>query len=221
MKIFLYIIVYDPEFSFESFRALTGSVTPKRAEAIERFVFDRDKLNSLFGELLLRKALHEHYSLESRDVKIDCGEYGKPFLKNIPVQFSISHSNNCVAVAVSESEIGVDVEKITEWYEDISKNYFSKAEHEYIVHAENINKAFFEVWTKKEAYLKMKGTGLSVELSSFSVFAEKFQKHCVCAQVQEYLYSVYSENDITDAVIDCTVVGENWQAEDLSDYVRI
>jgi len=221
MRIFVYVLIYDPNLSFERFRSLTKNVSPSRAEAIQRFMFDRDKLNSLFAELVLRKALRERYGIENHSIKIGKGEYGKPFLENSPIKFSISHSNNCVAVAVSENEIGLDAEKISMWYQDISKNYFSKSEHEYIVHAKDINKAFFEVWTKKEAYLKMKGTGLSVPLSSFSVFAGEFQRHCVCTQVQEYLCSVYSECEITEALIDCTAVSENWLAEDFGNLARI
>ena len=84
---------------------------------------------------------------------------GKPIFKSSPLFFSISHSENVVAVAVSEREIGVDVEKIREVRGGVAKRFFTESEIEYVG---NDSARFFEIWTKKEAYAKVKGTLASV-----------------------------------------------------------
>ncbi len=96
-------------------------------------------------------------------------EKGKPYFKNIPdLFFSISHTDGLTVIAVGNSEVGVDVEKLRMADLRITRR-FLKQEADYITAADS-DKRFFEVWTKKEAYLKYKGTGLSGGLDSVNVF---------------------------------------------------
>lgn len=94
-------------------------------------------------------------------------ENGKPYAGGTAF-FNISHSGSFAAIAVSDCEVGVDIERIRNVNLGIAEK-FSGGEREYIQSAENPQKAFFEIWTAKEAYLKKCGTGLTVPLDSFSV----------------------------------------------------
>lgn len=95
-------------------------------------------------------------------------ENGKPYAEGCSIRFNISHSGTYAAVALSDGEVGIDIERIREVNLKIAEK-FSSDEREYIQSAENPQKAFFEIWTAKEAYLKKCGTGLTVPLDSFSV----------------------------------------------------
>lgn len=94
-------------------------------------------------------------------------ENGKPYAEGAAF-FNISHSGSFAVAAVSDCEVGVDIERIREVNLKIAEK-FSSDEREYILSAENPQKAFFEIWTAKEAYLKKCGTGITVPLNSFSV----------------------------------------------------
>lgn len=101
---------------------------------------------------------------ENADLEVAFGENGKPYFKHYPsFNFNISHSENILAVAFSDSPVGIDVEKIRDVNLKIAQKYFSEEEKKL---AHN-NDDFFYVWTRKEAYIKQSGKGLSVPLSSF------------------------------------------------------
>lgn len=90
---------------------------------------------------------------------------------NLPnVYLSISHSLNTCAVAVSDSQIGLDIEfsrKPPEKLINIAKRFFSPDEYEYV---KNLPDRFYEIWCKKESYVKYTGEGFSRSFSGFSVF---------------------------------------------------
>ncbi len=96
-------------------------------------------------------------------------ENGKPYFQYLPqLYFNISHTDGLTVVAVGDSEVGIDVERVRKADLRITRR-FLKQEADYITAADS-HKRFFEVWTKKEAYLKYKGTGLSGGLDSVNVF---------------------------------------------------
>lgn len=119
---------------------------------------------------------------------------GKPFFKFLPdFYFNISHTDGLTVIAVSESEVGVDVEKLRKADLRIAKRRFLKCEAEYIKSAKS-DRRFFEVWTKKEAYLKYKGTGLAGGLDSVNVF------ECIpeikTFYFEDYIISICCENEL-------------------------
>ncbi len=96
---------------------------------------------------------------------------GKPFFEGTPAYISLSHSNGRCLAAISDSNIGADIEKIVgdnERLLRIAKRYFTPDEAEYV--KVSPTKRFFEIWCKKESYLKYTGEGFSRPLASFCVF---------------------------------------------------
>lgn len=114
--------------------------------------YTRKKTDSL--SYLLR-LLREKYGIPAQTLCF--GEHGKPYLKGHPVRFNLSHSGDLLAVAVSDQEVGLDVQKRTE------KGYpFLRAR----LKAEEQTEDFFRLWTAKEAYVKLRGNTLAHTLSS-------------------------------------------------------
>ena len=127
---------------------------------------------------LLRQALAGMTRLEIAGVEFPDGEHGKPGLDNIldgrTIAFNVSHSHGLALVALTlEGRLGVDLEKIrpeVEW-RSLAQHYFSDAEVQVLDrYAEDIGlKAFFTCWTRKEAFVKALGGGISYGLKEFDV----------------------------------------------------
>lgn len=95
---------------------------------------------------------------------------GKPYFDCAGVHVSLSHSNGRCAAAISDAPIGVDIEynkSDSARALRIAKRYFTSEEHEYV--KEHPEERFYEIWCKKESYIKYTGEGFSRALSSFSV----------------------------------------------------
>ena len=107
---------------------------------------------------LLKKILKEEYNIDS--FTIIKNEFGKPYLKDNQLYFSISHDVDTCAIAISSSEIGIDLEYLN-YNERVINKYFYEAEKEIMAKSNNLKYDFTKIWVKKEAYLKMKGTGLN------------------------------------------------------------
>ena len=90
-------------------------------------------------------------------------EYGAPSIKEGPF-FSISHCKMGIAVAVSNQPIGVDIETVRPLKVDLVKKTMNPLEQEAILSAPQPDWAFTRLWTRKEAFLKMKGTGIISDL---------------------------------------------------------
>ena len=125
-------------------------VPDKRKEKIDFYRFDKDKKLSCGAYLLLQKELNED------------------------IYFNISHSGKIVCCAISDREVGVDVE-----YNDpeidltIAKNYFYNSEYENIMKSSLPSNEFFKYWVLKESYMKYTGLGFNLDLNSFEIIIDK------------------------------------------------
>lgn len=128
-------------------------VTECRRKKAERLLRREDRLLSLGTGLMLRSVLKI-----TSDGDVIYNEHGKPYLEHGPC-FSISHSGGIAVLAVSEDGIGADIEKLRTPNMRIVKRFFSEEE---AVPAMLSPKSFTRLWTRKEAVLKLLGTGLSV-----------------------------------------------------------
>jgi phosphopantetheinyl transferase len=120
--------------------------------------------------------LIERYVTEDSD-EIQRGEHGKPFLpENVSMKFNLSHGGNYAVLAVSDKEIGVDIESLSRKanIDKIAKRVFTEAEQAYIKGQDTLR--FFQIWTAKEAVMKATGLGFTLYPLSFSVIP--FNKLC-------------------------------------------
>lgn len=143
-----------------------------RQKKIDDLRFDTDKRLSLGAGVLLQRALWDA-GLDGREVQVQFGEHGKPYFADLPqFHFSLSHSGSMVLCAVSEYEIGCDVERIRDYKERLAKRFFHPQEIDALeaqTDAEAKRLLFYRIWTLKESFLKATGRGLSLPLNSFAV----------------------------------------------------
>ena len=143
----------------------------------------------------------EDLQLPVEDICIERGEYGKPYVRDHEGwQFNISHIDGLIVIAVADCPIGIDVEKIREPDYRIAKRFFTKAENEYIdSDVEGRDVRFFEIWTKKEAYIKYTGKGLREGLKSFDVTLMK--KMFQTKRVGKYMVTLCLDEMDTNIVL--------------------
>ena len=136
-----------------------GDIIGKSCEA------DQKSAESDAGRMLLARLLEEN-GIEARLDNIKRKENGKPYLEGCPeIDFSITHSKGFVACVLSlgEGRVGIDAEPSeTAYTKDkqraLAKRFFSESEIEALDCGE---KSFSELWTRREAYLKMTGEGFA------------------------------------------------------------
>ncbi|MBQ9981218.1 MAG: 4'-phosphopantetheinyl transferase superfamily protein [Oscillospiraceae bacterium] len=197
----VFYLFVDNQKSFEPYRKYMKYISVERQKRIERFYFDKDKITSLFSELLARKVISEKTGLKYDDIVFLLTEKGKPYiLQADSYHFSVSHSGRCIVFADNTSPIGVDTEFIKDAKMNIAKNYFSADEYEYIKQSGEPDRTFFEIWTKKEAYVKMTGEGISVGFDTFSTFDEKKKKDFYTWGEKGYMFSVCTENLLKESI---------------------
>ena len=139
-----------------------------RKEKIDRLKLDSAKRLSLCAWMLLAYALGKR-GIETFDVEYnDCG---KPYLRDrADVFFNLSHSGNVCMCAVSDKEVGCDVQQIALANLKIAERFFHPDEVKLLneLPADQKNDMFYRIWTLKESFVKTIGKGMSIALSGFS-----------------------------------------------------
>lgn len=146
----------------------------ERGEAL-RFRFAHDRKRYLVSRIALRTILGRYCGLAPSALEFQAGAFGKPHLLQAPaLAFNLSHSGALMALAIGAGSgaVGVDVESITWTDADarwLADEHFSGPERAFVDGAKEGGRAarIYQVWTRKEAYLKARGCGLSVPLDSF------------------------------------------------------
>ena len=122
----------------------------------------------------LRTLLGRHLDHDPRSLAFATNEFGKPRLAGDgQVHFNLSHCEERAVLAISDAELGIDLERERPLeHVDLAKRYFHRNEVAAITASRDEaeqRRAFFLVWTLKEAVVKALGTGLSTPLDSFEV----------------------------------------------------
>lgn len=194
------ILYVNEEKPFEEYSQLLPLISQERRERIARMAVNGDKVRSLFAELLIRYEASEQLGVDFDSFRFGKNEFGKPFVVGqSDYDFSVSHSGNAVAFAgvnaahVGRVRIGLDVERIRHRKNGISERFFAENEIRFIEKSETPDEAFFEIWTKKEAYSKMLGKGLAAGFSSFDVTEGKLNCDFYTKITNGYAFSVCAE----------------------------
>ena len=134
----------------------------------ERRAGDDPRVRSEMGGRLLEYAVSRLYRIGVPELSRDKGEHGKPCFRIHPeVRFNISHSGDLVICAVSDFEIGIDIQEKSRMNTDrIAKKVMSSAEHKKYLESSERQDFFYRVWVMKESYVKWTGDGITRELHS-------------------------------------------------------
>ncbi|HEY3328725.1 MAG TPA: 4'-phosphopantetheinyl transferase superfamily protein [Capsulimonadaceae bacterium] len=172
--------------------AVRGYLTPHDQQRADRFVHDSDRDAWVTARGALRHVLSGYLSIEPSDVRFGVLEHGKPVLigsdcvyerlaakhdgSSASVQFNLSHTSGFALIGVTlGNPIGVDIEKMNRTIDplDLAPAVFASDETDAVreSHPQDRLRRFLEIWTMKEAWLKMVGCGLVDDLASHSILA--------------------------------------------------
>jgi len=147
-------------------------------ERSERFKFYKHRKAFIASHGFMHTVLAYYINTTAAEIEFSHGEFGKPSLIDnqnpYNIQFNLSHSNNIAMLAICrQHSVGVDVEyaeRKTDW-EGISKRFFTKNEQDLLfsLDKDSQKNAFFQIWTRKEAHMKVTAKGLSLSPNEFEV----------------------------------------------------
>lgn len=167
----LWQINLNGKYPLEILRKVLDDTEKARAD---RFCFEQHYRQFVISHAASRFILTKYCTSAAAELIFTTNQYGKPALRgrNLP-QFNLSHTEGRALFAISDTgEVGVDIEKQRPLdFHEMAKHFFSKIEYELLeqlpLHKQQ--ESFFSCWTRKEAYIKAKGLGLSLPLSDFTV----------------------------------------------------
>jgi len=143
-----------------------------------RFRFEKNRNEFVVSRGMLRLLLGCYLGVSPRKICFAYSSYGKPKMAvprgELDLSFNVSHGDGAVLCAFArEHRVGVDVEKVRKDFnvEEVAERFFSVAERDALrnLRAHEKHDAFFRCWTRKEAYIKARGEGLSLPLHDFDV----------------------------------------------------
>jgi 4'-phosphopantetheinyl transferase len=152
-----------------------GLLDPDELTRANRFHFDKDRRHFIVARGFLRVLLGRYLTNEPKELKFVYGAYGKPALAQEGLlRFNMSHSHGMALYALTEGrDVGVDVEYMRADFtgDDIARRFFSPFEVQSLCGLPDADRveSFFRCWTRKEAYIKATGRGLSQPLDAFDV----------------------------------------------------
>jgi 4'-phosphopantetheinyl transferase len=205
------------ELSPSLFRRVENTLNADEKERAERFLVPQATEHFVSARGILRDLLGMYLGIAPAKVKLSYGAQGKPSLSpahNSEISFSVSHSHGVGLFAFdSGSEIGVDVEQVKPNFRgmEIASHFFSEEEIAGLAQLPPAlkNEGFFGCWTRKEAYVKAHGQGLSIPLRSFTVsFADKEQ---LLRDEKGAVWSCYALEPALGFSAAVVAAGENWK----------
>ncbi len=149
--------------------AMERLLSPDEHERMKQFVFDRHRRAFAVTRGALRLILAEPLRISAADIRFEYGEFGKPRVaSSVGPHFSVSHSGELALIAICNgSPVGVDIEQLRPISDalEIAERFFAPREWRQLraAQADEQDRAFLTLWTRKEAALKALGLGLSDE----------------------------------------------------------
>lgn len=145
----------------------------QRLERILSMNKEEDRKHAIAGSLLLKMVLQER-GKSLLDVQVS--ETGKPYAEGL--FFSLSHSGGMVALATAGEDIGIDIEKIRPFPKCVVERKFSRNEQKLVNEAIDKDEMCMRIWTAKEAWLKMTGSGIDRSLQEIDTAGDDMVIDC-------------------------------------------
>lgn len=165
---------------------LASTLSADEQERAARFYFPRDRKRFIAARGSLRQILSRYLAMDPAELRFCYGPQGKPTLApeqgGERLQFNLSHSQGLALIAIARDRrqaarklrsVGVDLEAIDPNYgwQDVARQFFTPNERNQLcgLPVPEQGRAFYQLWTRKEALLKAIGTGLTVPLNQVEV----------------------------------------------------
>ncbi len=164
-------------------------LSEQRREQVLRYKHESGRRQSAAAYLLLCKGLREQYGITTPP-RFGYHEGGKPYLSGRPdIHFNMSHCQEAAICAISDAPVGVDVESVRPLKEAVVRYTMSEGEVAQILGDDNPALAFTCLWTKKEALLKLTGTGIRGDMKTLLENQEQ-RIQTIVSDDQRYVYSI-------------------------------
>ncbi len=147
-------------------------LTPEERDRAARFFRPADADGFVLARGLLRRILGEYLDRPPAEIRFARNGNGKPFIENHPLEFNLSHSRERTLIAVTSGrQVGIDIEfrRKDLSMEAIAARWFAPEERAFFQSLQNPCDGFFDIWAKKEAYVKALGIGIYKNLNTFAV----------------------------------------------------
>ncbi len=210
-----------PDYDMQGLQSL---LEPDELARAQRFYFARDRHHWTVARAVLRLLLARYLELDPRRLRFSSNAYGKPALAfptlTLPLYFNISHSHDLALYAFAYArELGVDVEYMRSdiEYMSLARHSFSAYENQVLhtLSSADLPQGFFNCWTRKEAYIKARGMGLSLPLDQFDVSLAPGEPAALLASREDPLapqrWSFQSLDPTPGYAAALAVAGHDWQ----------
>lgn len=188
------VYIDDHIYDFD-FDAALAEISQQRREQALAFRHEQGQRTCVLAYLLLKRALHEEFGLCENPL-FEYGEHGKPRIVGRPdIWFNLSHCREAVACVVGRRPVGIDVESVRSYHEDVARYTMSDDEMARILKAERPDVAFIRLWTMKEARLKLTGEGITDNLKTTLNDCDRYLFTTVERTDKNYIYTVCEERD--------------------------
>ncbi len=162
----------------------------QRYEQAMRFRSERDRRLSVAVYRLLCRGLREEYGIEEPPT-FEYGAHGKPSLAGHPdIHFNMSHCRQAAICVLAPHPVGVDVERFRRYDERLVSFTMNEEECVKIRQSERPDVEFIKWWTRKEALLKCRGTGISHEMRDVLTDVRGVQFTTVVVDRRQYVYTI-------------------------------
>ena len=216
------------EISEPEFHRIAPALSSDEQSRAERFRSPSDRRAFLVSRAVLRTILGRYAVEDPAKLSFTSDKHGKPALRAFKptgnplagaeaqwLRFNATHSHGLALYAVARGrEVGVDIERIqpelATW--QVASEFFAASE----IHAlrkddDELNvPAFFACWTRKEAYLKARGSGLATPLNSFAVPVEPALEQPAIMADGSALWSLRSLDAGEGYAAACAAEGSDW-----------
>jgi 4'-phosphopantetheinyl transferase len=161
-----------------SLREMTSLLDGDELLRANRLIDASGRLRWIASRAFLRRVLAFHTGVAASRIRFTAGAHGKPALDPAVVQFNLSHSHDLAFCAVTGNHaVGVDVEKHRPGFAtaQVAARFFSAMEQHAFdtMPGSQRESTFFDIWARKESYIKARGEGISLGLASFAVSADR------------------------------------------------
>lgn len=184
------ILLKQSELSAEKETELYRLLSEEERTALDRIRNTARRQLKLHAHARLRLEAARLMDMPPEDLIFAKGEHGKPFLtQSGDLHFSLSYTQDAAVIALAGQPIGIDIEKIRPHRMRFTKNLGTPHELSMLKAAPDDLLLFYTFWTRKEAWVKLTGSGLTVPLDSFDVWEEPAAAKLSSFQKDEYCIS--------------------------------